>query len=544
MNYAGKRQGALCLPTVAERSRGSHQARNRDGHGQVRVTTSLPALFPPPSLVQMPHSPMYGIRPISRYQKFLQGYLESKDNSIGEPGHLRLPRRKPHGHARRGRGREGHTQSEGKLEEAPENDELRKLVGNSFSIHKQSSTLAAMRQRQLKQRRLRAAGGAEPPWDALGSNGYVAPGQSLRATLREAEQQRLVAIISTASVPTSAHAEMGSPQHRSAVAHVQLNAMESQPNEVLERLLRACRELYELVYGDTLQQNDKDLLQFRQRGGFREVEPLADFVRRPEAEIRDDFDLDEFIEYFRCSSPRSPTSSDAGRGKKLEAAAATTLVRPVIVAGLKELRQKVAGERGEKWIPSLDRCSLAELLKLLWPRASVEDVSAMQSLVSMAVLGLTRAKTPPMLPHDEHQQLVEHFKYLAAKDHDGLISYADLVTAGLVDAETSRELRHRYDLNRDGRIQLSEFLEMLAPHGFRTHEHQCRSLDLEGHPMSFISAAGGGEQFFGWLFDRDMDRIPAKMWQVLSVKFPEDHAHSSEPPSPTSLSSPRPRLMS
>jgi len=316
MNYAGKRQGALCLPTVAERSRGSHQARNRDGHGQVRVTTSLPALFPPPSLVQMPHSPMYGIRPISRYQKFLQGYLESKDNSIGEPGHLRLPRRKPHGHARRGRGREGHTQSEGKLEEAPENDELRKLVGNSFSIHKQSSTLAAMRQRQLKQRRLRAAGGAEPPWDALGSNGYVAPGQSLRATLREAEQQR------------------------SAVAHVQLNAMESQPNEVLERLLRACRELYELVYGDTLQQNDKDLLQFRQRGVFREVEALADFVRRPEAEIRDDFDLDEFIEYFRCSSPRSPTSSDAGRGRKLEAAAATTLVRPVIVAGLKELRQK------------------------------------------------------------------------------------------------------------------------------------------------------------------------------------------------------------
>lgn len=536
MNYAGKRQGALCLPTVPERSRGSHQARIRDGHEQIHVTASLPALVPPSSLVQMPHSPMYGIRPISRYQRFLQGYFESKGNGIEEPGHVRLPRRKPHGHTRRGHGREGHTQSEGKLEEAQEDHELRKLVGNSFSIHKQSSTLAVMRQRQLKQRRLRAAGGAEPPWDALGSNGYVAPGQSLRATLREAEQQRLVAINATASVPTSPHAETGSPQHRSAVAHVQLNAMESQPNEVLQRLLRACRELYELVYGDTLQQSDKDLLRFRQRGVLREVEPLADFVRRPEAEIRDDFDLDEFIEYFRCSSPRSPASSD-GKAKKFDAAAATTLVRPFIVAGLKELRQKVAEERGEKWIPSLDRCSFAELLKLLWPQASAEDVSAMQSLISLAVLGLTRAKTPPMLPHDEHQQLVEHFKYLAAKDHDGLISYSDLVQAGLVDAETSRELRHRYDLNRDGRIQLSEFLEMLAPHGFRTHEQQCRALDLDGHPMSCIAAAGGGEQFFGWLFDRDMDSIPAKMWQLLSVKFPEDQPHSSEPPSPTSQSS-------
>merc|ERR1719478_1694998 len=100
-----------------------------------------------------------------------------------------------------------------------------------------------------------------------------------------------------------------------------------------------------------------------------------------------------------------------------------------------------------------------------------------------------------------------------------MISYTEFVQAGLVDAETCRELRHRYDVNRDGRIQLDEFLEMLCPHGYRVHQNQRRALGTDGQPMSCISAESGDECISCWIFDKDLDRFPAKMWEMVQVKF-------------------------
>jgi len=313
---------------------------------------------------------------------------------------------------------------------------------------------------------------------------------------------------------------------------LQLN--EPKLNEEDRHLIDACRDLRMLVYGESSPQLSNNELKCRRRGTLQELEPLAEFLCRPGAEISYDFELSEFIEFFRG---RGACKSNAGKSNRSHRHRAALVDDPAaenahfkfyLTTRVEDLRKRDMEERGERWMPSLDNCSLGEMLRLLWPDAGMQDVAHMKALLTLAVLGCMRIETPAMLPQDNQNVLIRHYNQLASRGGHGFVSYADFAHAGLADAETTRELRHRYDLNRDGRIQLNEFLEMLCPNGFRVHEQQCRALSSDVQPLSRIAAESGGERFSGWLFDSDLDRLPATFYQMVKVKFPEDHQNATE----------------
>jgi len=529
---------------VAEKRRRIQGAVVRSG--QLLVTQSLPAL---PNLPQRTHCPnkhheLNGMR-LTRYSRFLRGYLRTWDSEVEEPGFGRLPNLP-------GSKKAGHHAWDPKVHrrlshvEDKETDKVHGSLANSFALNKQSATaLSEMRHKQLKQRRLQAAPEAsEPPWDALGANGYISPSRKSKS-LREVKQQIGFGSLSnptsiagpslTPEGPTVTTTVDMSPQHRSV--RVQLDLGGPDVHEESEaHMLRACQELCMLVYGEALPESSVSDLKTRRRGYLQDMEPLTEFLCRPNAEIKADFVLKEFLEYFRTSKSSDASMTSPKRGRANSADDDTeTHVKCCIATRLEDLRRKDMTESGETWMSSLDKCSLAEMLRMFWPGAGPKDILAMKALMTRAMLGYYRIKSPSLLPQEKHTQLKGHYAQLESRGENGVVFYNDLIEAGLVDAETSRELRHRYDVNRDGMIQLSEFLEMLCPNGFRVHEKQCRALAADGQPMSCLAAECGGERFSGWLLDSDVDRIPVEFYQMVDVKFPDDHPMSPRSPSSPSF---------
>merc|ERR1719174_3395075 len=108
-------------------------------------------------------------------------------------------------------------------------------------------------------------------------------------------------------------------------------------------------------------------------------------------------------------------------------------------------------------------------MRLIWLRATPEDISIMNQMFDLHKTLCARVKTPPLLPRKKRKQLLENFHFLDQKS-SGYITYQDLVDGGIIDDQMMKDLRSKYDRTGKGIIREDDFLEMLCPHGCRAHE--------------------------------------------------------------------------
>jgi len=110
-----------------------------------------------------------------------------------------------------------------------------------------------------------------------------------------------------------------------------------------------------------------------------------------------------------------------------------------------------------------------DMLRLLWLKATSEDVAVMLQMFDFQVFMRARVPEPPRLPKKKRRELIENFKYLD-KHSRGRIAFTDLVSGGLVDEHMMKELSSKYDLSGDGILSQDVFLEMLCPYGVQAHD--------------------------------------------------------------------------
>lgn len=112
--------------------------------------------------------------------------------------------------------------------------------------------------------------------------------------------------------------------------------------------------------------------------------------------------------------------------------------------------------------------SLTDFINLLWLRASPADLKTMKAWFQEICEEATRirVKTPPVLDPSEYRNLCAVFKHFDCEDRKEL-SFDDLVRLGLINADQVEQTWQEWDRDGNGKLNQSEFCEMMCPLGHR-----------------------------------------------------------------------------
>jgi len=140
-----------------------------------------------------------------------------------------------------------------------------------------------------------------------------------------------------------------------------------------------------------------------------------------------------------------------------------------------------------------DGCRIEDMMRLIWLKATADDIKKMMQWFREAEFRCDRVQTPPLLPKMKRREVLENFP---AIDRDGRdISFDDLVDSGLVDESTAKALRNQYDPEDNNRIGEPLLLEMLCPNGYRAHRSVRTCSDATGQPLIHVSSGF----YTGWV---------------------------------------------
>eukprot|EP00418_Pyrodinium_bahamense_P007848 CAMPEP_0179118988 /NCGR_PEP_ID=MMETSP0796-20121207/55993_1 /TAXON_ID=73915 /ORGANISM="Pyrodinium bahamense, Strain pbaha01" /LENGTH=490 /DNA_ID=CAMNT_0020817475 /DNA_START=11 /DNA_END=1483 /DNA_ORIENTATION=+ len=301
------------------------------------------------------------------------------------------------------------------------------------------------------------APGEEPPTPAHPSR----PSSSLGAGEKATPRQRHAA-------PSKPLTPKQRPSAMEKAVEASVHSQQSQ------RQREACESLRMLVFGhigneDWLIQ-DRPRIFEQQRGTEAEIETFVDQWLLLDDDDSGTIDVAEFLDFFTK--------------KKADKLLTRRCVRYLV------------GRTGEQQV------GRADLVRLLWLRATDEDVADMEALFNFKKLQRASVEPPPFLPKRRRRELLENFRDL---DHEGtgLVPYSELVLAGLADEGMMQELRAKYDKDGNGTLDFEEFLEMLCPYGFRAHEKVNVAINKDGLAIREASCMCGEHRFSGWFLEPD-----------------------------------------
>jgi len=149
--------------------------------------------------------------------------------------------------------------------------------------------------------------------------------------------------------------------------------------------------------------------------------------------------------------------------------------------------------------------SKEDMMRLIWLKATDDDVAAMGTAFDLCLLQRAAVEPPPLIPRRQRRQLLETFKDLDFKS-SGEIPFVALAEAGLADEEMCRHLQSRYDTDGTGTFTFERFLEMMCPYGFRAHERVTSTIDKDGRTVSWVTCFCGALEFRGWMTE---DTLPS-----------------------------------
>jgi len=211
-----------------------------------------------------------------------------------------------------------------------------------------------------------------------------------------------------------------------------------------------------------------------------ERRPSASFPRCPYPSSSNDDDSNEDT-FLTDPEPQSPTTDARTRAR----ARAKDRMRCVkyLVGNLKEQEDE----------DEPDGCRIEDMMRLIWLKATQDDIKQMMKWFREAEFSHDLAPTPPLLPKKKRRQVLENFPAIDKGGQE--ISFADLVDSGLVDESTAKDLRLQYDRSNTNRIDENLLLEMLCPNGYRAHPTVKTCTDSEGQPLVYVENG----LFTGWV---------------------------------------------
>lgn len=163
------------------------------------------------------------------------------------------------------------------------------------------------------------------------------------------------------------------------------------------------------------------------------------------------------------------------------------------------------------------QCTPEDLMRLLWLAADEKDIRVMNQRMQLRYLAKMRVPAPPLLSADQLHEIAEEFRHLDRKGL-GHIQYDDLLTAGFVDEYTLKGIQGRYD-DGSGILELSQFLDMRCPCGFRASAETERAQQQDGEFVSFVTTAElPTGHFSGWMLDKTVKRLPMGLKSLLNAK--------------------------
>mmetsp|Transcript_104422 Transcript_104422/g.185691 ORF Transcript_104422/g.185691 Transcript_104422/m.185691 type:complete len:469 (-) Transcript_104422:15-1421(-) len=257
-------------------------------------------------------------------------------------------------------------------------------------------------------------------------------------------------------------------------AEPQISAREE---EVL-REREACESLRALVFGAGAEQfySEKEKMHiFQQRRGTQmEVEQFCEQWCQLDGDNSGDVDLEEFVSYFNK--------------RRVDRLLGMRCVR--------YLMPKVAQQGRPGSVTKED------MMKLLWLEATDADIEHMNLLFDFYRLKKISAKPPKMLKRKRREEMLDIFQELD-RDKTGSVPFIELVDVGIADHSVIALLIEKYGKNRNGRFNREEFLEMLAPLGYRAHPSVKQVVCKDGTRMRNVKWGKGDCYFDGWLTESD-----------------------------------------
>lgn len=162
-------------------------------------------------------------------------------------------------------------------------------------------------------------------------------------------------------------------------------------------------------------------------------------------------------------------------------------------------------------------CTPEDLMRILWLAADENDIRLMNQRMQLRYLTRMRVPPPPLLSADKLHEIAEEFRHLDQRG-SGHIRYDDLLTAGFVDECTMKGLQARYD-DGSGVLELSQFIDMRCPCGFRATAETERAQQQDGEFVSFVTTAElPTGHFSGWMLDKTIKRLPMGLKSLLNAK--------------------------
>lgn len=151
--------------------------------------------------------------------------------------------------------------------------------------------------------------------------------------------------------------------------------------------------------------------------------------------------------------------------------------------------------------------TIEDMMRIVWPCAAGKDMKIMKMWMDEYKDSIKQVKTPPLLPQEELEALVENFKFFDS-DQSGMVSFTELIDSGLLDKETADRYLADYDEDGSGELDKDEFCEVFCLNGYRAYEGAMRATDSEGNHILY-------DETLGWHIKIDIKKASSSAAQQI-----------------------------
>eukprot|EP00930_Biecheleria_cincta_P039092 TRINITY_DN26895_c0_g1_i1.p1 TRINITY_DN26895_c0_g1~~TRINITY_DN26895_c0_g1_i1.p1 ORF type:complete len:646 (-),score=81.68 TRINITY_DN26895_c0_g1_i1:138-2075(-) len=307
---------------------------------------------------------------------------------------------------------------------------------------------------------------------------------------------------------TQENPNLGRRNSFSGISETELSS-KRQPLEHDDRVKRqACKDLRSIILGSFGNEDrrppEKNLVYEQSCGNARDVRSLYTFWSNLDPEASWEVTMDLVLEGLKELCAEDHAKAERCVRYLMDAVQRRNATNDVVESSPRSLRSH--------------QCTPEDLMRVLWLHADEKDIRLMSQRMQLRYLNKMRVATPPLISADKLHEFTEEFRHLDRKGL-GYIRYHDLLTAGFLDDCTLKELQGRYDQDGTGVLELSQFIDMRCPCGFRPNVESKRVQLQNSEFVSFVTTAElPGGHFSGWLLDETLKRLPIGLRIFLNVK--------------------------
>jgi len=368
-----------------------------------------------------------------------------------------------------------HSLGEEPLRDATQGDHYdyfsRVPVPNAGSLHDQSRRLQCMRMLNRRDRVVRQKSRDISIGVVASISGPEYAHDCTQSPSSQVDGGLIHGSTASGTSPTSGSSFRG--RHSAVQAHQTIKASTTQALKADMRTRKACESLRDLIFGieytEARRSEGTGAFYEQKCGTKQEVMLLHMKWTQMDTDGSGDVGYKEFLDFF------SHSKSDRLCG-----------MRCVNYFVEKNKREGIDDEEGG--------CTIEDIMRLLWLKATDQDVKKMMNWFEEAELQKERIPQPPLLPERKKQQILANFPSFA-KEKKHTISFSELLASGLFTEGALMVVEEQFGKELTKGMTQEELLEILCPNGYLAHKDVKQAVDVEGRPLAWVT----NKIFTGWV---------------------------------------------